>query len=144
MALAGGGDDDDQAAAPAVSSDPAEPEADDPNVSLEEETEGGDEDRDPFDDDYNDNDDDGDDDREGGSGYVELEGRITDILSATSFTLGSYTVDIKNATKLEIDDRRVSVVEFIGALQINDVVEVEGTWSSNNVINAYEAELEDD
>jgi len=91
-----------------------------------------------------DNDDDGDDDREGGSGYVELEGRITDILSATSFTLGSYTVDIKNATKLEIDDRRVSVDEFIAALQINDVVEVEGTWSSNNVINAYEAELEDD
>ena len=89
-------------------------------------------------------DDDGDDDREGGSGYVELEDRITDILSATSFTLGSYTVDIKNATKLEIDDRRVSVDEFMAVLQINDIVEVEGTWSSNSVINAYEAELEND
>ena len=50
----------------------------------------------------------------------------------------SYLDDEKYSVK------NVSVDEFMAVLQINDIVEVEGTWSSNSVINAYEAELEND
>ena len=87
-----------------------------------------------------------DDDRDDGSrtGHVELEGRVTAILSDTSFMLSSYTIELKDATKLELHDRRVSLVEFMNAVQVNQVVEIEGSWVTSTTINAYEAEIEND
>ena len=87
-----------------------------------------------------------DDDRDDGSrtGHVELEGRVTAILSDTSFMLNSYTIELKEATKLELYDRRVSLVEFMNAVQVNQVVEIEGSWITSTAINAYEAEIDND
>ena len=69
---------------------------------------------------------------------------MTAILSDTSFMLNSYTIELKEATKLELYDRRVSLVEFMNAVQVNQVVEIEGSWITSTAINAYEAEIDND
>ena len=58
--------------------------------------------------------------------------------------LNSYTIELKEATKLELYDRRVSLVEFMNAVQVNQVVEIEGSWITSTAINAYEAEIDND
>lgn len=76
------------------------------------------------------------------TGYVELEGRVTELLSATSFRLNGEQVDMSQATDLEINDRKVSLTEFMSYLQVGTVVEVEGVWTDANVIKAYEADID--
>ena len=45
---------------------------------------------------------------------------------------------------MELNDRRVSVTEFMSTLQIGVKLEIEGVWVDGSYIYAYEAEIESD
>lgn len=88
-------------------------------------------------------DDDDQDDNQHRYGHVELEGRVTELLTSTSFKLNGYEIDLSSATDLEIRDRQVSLSEFMATIKIDDIVEIEGYWESSSRIIADEAELDD-
>lgn len=77
-------------------------------------------------------------------GYVEIEGRVTEILSATSFRVNGYVADLSQAIDLELNDRQVTISQFMAAVAIGTVVEVEGYRSSQSVITVFEAEIDND
>ena len=79
-----------------------------------------------------------------GNGYVEFEGKVTSIIDGSSFTLNNQEVRIDSSSELEINDRRVSVTDFMSTLQIGDKLEIEGVWVDGSYIYAYEAEIESD
>ncbi|RUO76493.1 DUF5666 domain-containing protein [Pseudidiomarina taiwanensis] len=85
---------------------------------------------------------DDDHDKNSKTGYVELEGRVTELLSATSFRLNGEEVEMSQATDLEINDRQVTLSEFMANVQVGTIVEVEGVWTDTHVITAYEAEID--
>lgn len=95
----------------------------------------------------NDSHDDNDDshyDTEQDVGYVELEGKVTSVINDTSFTLNGREIRIDANTELELNDQRVSVSEFMSAIQVGVTVEIEGAWLDTSYIYAYEAEIEND
>ncbi|GGF77385.1 DUF5666 domain-containing protein [Alteromonas lipolytica] len=100
-------------------------------------------------DDDGDNDDDrsDDDDSDGQSKngvYLEIEGRVTAVTGDGRFTLNGYDVDVNTASKLELNDLKVSVIEFMAAISDGTVVEVEGVLDAEGVLVATEAEIEED
>lgn len=76
------------------------------------------------------------------NGYVEFEGKVTSIVDDSSFTLNNQAVKIDSNSELEINDRRVSVTQFMSALQVGVRLEIEGAWVNGDYIYAYEAEIE--
>lgn len=106
-------------------------------VELESTTQSSDDDDSNDDGHSNDND-------NNGIGYVELEGKITAILSENSFTLNGREVRIDFNTELELNDRNVNVEQFMAALSVGTRVEIEGTWMDSTYIYAFEAEIEND
>ena len=78
------------------------------------------------------------------NGYVEFEGKVTSIVDDSSFTLNNQAVKIDSNSELEINDRRVSVTQFMSALQVGVRLEIEGAWVNGDYIYAYEAEIESD
>ena len=77
-----------------------------------------------------------------GQGYVEIEGRVSQLLSATSFTLNGYDVRLDNSASLELNDQNVNLVDFMNAITVNTTVEIEGVWVENTYIRVLEAEIE--
>ena len=77
-----------------------------------------------------------------GQGYVETEGRVSQLLSATSFTLNGYEVRLDNSARLELNDKNVNLVDFMNAISVNTPVEIEGVWAENTYIRVLEAEIE--
>lgn len=77
-----------------------------------------------------------------GQGYVETEGRVSQLLSATSFTLNGYEVRLDNSARLELNDQNVNLVDFMNAISVNTPVEIEGVWVENTYIRVLEAEIE--
>lgn len=94
--------------------------------------------------DSHDDNDDGHNDTEQEVGYVELEGKVTSVINDTSFTLNGREIRIDANTELELNDQRVSVSEFMSAIQVGVTVEIEGAWVNSTYISAYEAEIEND
>ncbi|MBA6265362.1 DUF5666 domain-containing protein [Colwellia sp. Bg11-12] len=92
------------------------------------------------DDPSDDQDDSSDDDA--GQGYVEIEGRVSQLLSATSFTLNGYEVRLDNSASLELNDQNVNLVDFMNAVSVNTPVDIEGVWVENTYIRVLEAEIE--
>jgi hypothetical protein len=92
------------------------------------------------DDPSDDQDDSSDDDA--GHGYVEIEGRVSQLLSATSFTLNGYEVRLDNSASLELNDQNVNLVDFMNAVSVNTPVDIEGVWVENTYIRVLEAEIE--
>ena len=88
--------------------------------------------------------DDGDDDNGGDDnkvGYVELEGTVTELLTANSFMLNGYEVQLSENAELEVNDQDVNLATFMSALTVGVAIEVEGQWVENKYILADEAEL---
>ena len=88
--------------------------------------------------------DDGDDDNGGDDnkvGYVELEGTVTELLTANSFMLNGYEVQLSENAELEVNDQDVNLATFMSALTVGAAIEVEGQWVENKYILADEAEL---
>jgi predicted RNA-binding protein len=81
-------------------------------------------------------------DDDAGQGYVEIEGRVSQLLSATSFTLNGYEIRLDNSASLELDDQSVNSVNFMNAISVNTTVEIEGVWVENTYIRVLEAEIE--
>lgn len=81
-------------------------------------------------------------DHDTGQGYVEIEGRVSQLLSATSFTLNGYEVRLDNSARLELNDQNVNLVDFMNAISVNTTVEIEGVWVENTYIRVLEAEIE--
>jgi len=77
-----------------------------------------------------------------GQGYVETEGRVSQLLSATSFTFNGYEVRLDNSARLELNDQNVNLVDFMNAISVNTPVEIEGVWVENTYIRVLEAEIE--
>lgn len=77
-----------------------------------------------------------------GQGYVETEGRVSQLLSATSFTLNGYEVRLDNSARLELNDQNVNLVDFMNAISVNTPLEIEGVWVENTYIRVLEAEIE--
>jgi flagellar motor protein MotB len=75
-------------------------------------------------------------------GYVEIEGRVSQLLSATSFTLNGYKIRLDNSASLELNDQTVNLVDFMNAISVNTTVEIEGVWVENTYIHVLEAEIE--
>lgn len=75
-------------------------------------------------------------------GYVEIEGRVSELLSATSFTLNNYEIRLDESAKLELNGQNVTLVNFMNAISVNIAVEVEGVWVENTYIRVTEAEIE--
>lgn len=87
---------------------------------------------------------DGDDDNGGDDnkvGYVELEGTVTELLTANSFMLNGYEVQLSENAELEVNDQDVNLATFMSALTVGVAIEVEGQWVENKYILADEAEL---
>lgn len=105
-------------------------------------------DRDYHSDDSNSDDDNYDSDQEysdndeQGIGYVEFEGKVSSVINETSFTLNGREIRIDSNTELELNDQRVSVTQFMTAIQVGISLEIEGTWVEGTYIYAYEAEIE--
>lgn len=87
--------------------------------------------------------DDSDDDTEHqDNSYIEIEGRVSQVLTANSFTLNNVEIRLDESAKLELNDRRVSLIEFMQAVSVGVTLEIEGVWVQNNYIQAFEAEIE--
>ena len=100
----------------------------------------GDDSSDDQEDSSNDQDDSSNDDA--GQGYVEIEGRVSQLLSETSFTLNGYEIRLDNSASLELNDQNVNSVDFMNAISVNTTVEIEGVWVENTYIRVLEAEIE--
>lgn len=79
-----------------------------------------------------------------GIGYVEFEDKVSSIINDTSFMLNGREIRIDDNTELELNDQRVSVTQFMAAIQVGVTVDIEGTWVDGAYIYAYEAEIESD
>lgn len=91
------------------------------------------------DDNDNDNSDDRSDDNK--VGYVEIEGRVTSVLSTNSFMLNDLEVRLADNAELEIRDNNADLVTFMASLNVGDSIEIEGQWIDNSYILADEAEI---
>jgi len=89
--------------------------------------------------DDNDNSDDRSDDNK--VGYVEIEGRVTSVLSTNSFMLNDLEVRLADNAELEIRDNNADLVTFMASLNVGDSIEIEGQWIDNSYILADEAEI---
>ena len=92
--------------------------------------------------DDNANDNSSNDDRH--QGYVELEGRVTQLLSGSSFMLQGVEVRLNDNAKLELNDLNVDVLTFMAQINVGSRIEIEGQWVDNLYIDALEAEIEQD
>ncbi|MBT4883688.1 MAG: hypothetical protein HON44_06925 [Glaciecola sp.] len=92
--------------------------------------------------DDNANDNSSNDDRH--QGYVELEGRVTQLLSESSFMLQGVEVRLNDNAKLELNDLNVDVLTFMAQINVGSRIEIEGQWVDNLYIDALEAEIEQD
>ncbi len=92
--------------------------------------------------DDNANDNSSNDDRH--QGYVELEGRVTQLLSESSFMLQGVEVRLNDNAKLELNDLNVDVLTFMAQITVGSRIEIEGQWVDNLYIDALEAEIEQD
>ena len=92
--------------------------------------------------DDNANDNSSNDDRH--QGYVELEGRVTQLLSGSSFMLQGVEVRLNDNAKLELNDLNVDVLTFMAQITVGSRIEIEGQWVDNLYIDALEAEIEQD
>ncbi|RUO20903.1 hypothetical protein CWE08_07315 [Aliidiomarina iranensis] len=76
-------------------------------------------------------------------GRVEFEGSVEAIEGNSVFVVGNE-LRFNDQSDLEINDQEVTVEEFIAALSVGSVIEVEGVWRDNSYIMVLEAELETD
>ncbi|HCF79905.1 MAG TPA: hypothetical protein DER52_09525 [Glaciecola sp.] len=93
-------------------------------------------------DDNNSNDNSSNDERN--QGYVELEGRVTQLLSESSFMLQGVEVRLNDNAKLELNDLNVDILTFMAQITVGSRIEIEGQWVDNLYIDALEAEIEQD
>ncbi|EGN75505.1 hypothetical protein A28LD_1118 [Idiomarina sp. A28L] len=74
-------------------------------------------------------------------GKVEFKGSVESIEGNFVFVVGNE-LRFNDQSELEINDQDVTVEEFIAALSIGSVIEVEGVWRESSFIMVLEAELE--
>ena len=84
----------------------------------------------------------GSDNDDKGVGYVELEGRVSSVLSSSSFMLNNREIRLDSSSKLEINDNYVTLADFMAQLTVNTKVEIEGYWTNSAYVYALEAEIE--
>ena len=75
-------------------------------------------------DDNNSNDNSSNDERN--QGYVELEGRVTQLLSESSFMLQGVEVRLNDNAKLELNDLNVDILTFMAQITVGSRIEIEG------------------
>lgn len=85
----------------------------------------------------------GDDDDRSNVGKVEFKGSVESIEGSSVVVNGSELRFDENS-ELEINELDVTVDEFIQALSVGSVIEVEGVWREDSFIMVLEAELETD
>jgi len=74
---------------------------------------------------------------------VEIEGAISEI-GPNSLIVVGRTILFDANTEFELDDDDITVSEFLAALNVGDIVEIEGFDYGNGNIIAQEIELEED
>lgn len=81
--------------------------------------------------------------REDDEGVARLEG-IVDAIAEPSLTILGVTIETNASTEFEDgNEQPISDAEFFSSVQVGDIVELEGTESSDTVIVAEEIELDD-
>lgn len=76
-------------------------------------------------------------------GKVEFKGSVESIEGSSVFVVGNE-LRFNAQSQLEINDQDVTIEEFIAALSVGSVIEVEGVWRESSFIMVLEAELETD
>ena len=92
------------------------------------------------DDDEDDNDDGDDDNASDKRGKAEFEGAVESI-DGESIVVNGFELRFTSDSELEIDDEEVSLEEFLAALEVGSIIEVEGVWRNQTYIEVKEAEL---
>ncbi|WP_404401698.1 DUF5666 domain-containing protein [Idiomarina seosinensis] len=90
-----------------------------------------------------DEDEDGDDDDNGNAdkrGKAEFEGSVESI-DGTSVMVNGNELRFTEKAELEVNDTEVTVEEFLAAIEVGSVIEVEGVWRDQSYIDVLEAEL---
>ncbi|TDP40195.1 hypothetical protein DEU29_10295 [Idiomarina aquatica] len=91
-------------------------------------------------DDDDDNDDGDDDNANDKRGKAEFEGAVESI-DGESVIVNGYELRFSSDSELEIDDEEVSLEDFLAALEVGSIIEVEGIWRNQTYIEVKEAEL---
>ncbi|MBT43401.1 MAG: hypothetical protein CMF12_12870 [Idiomarina sp.] len=92
------------------------------------------------DDDEDDNDDGDDDNGSDKRGKAEFEGAVESI-DGESIVVNGFELRFTSDSELEIDDEEVSLEEFLAALEVDSIIEIEGIWRDQTYIEVKEAEL---
>jgi len=92
------------------------------------------------DDDEDDNDDGDDDNASDKRGKAEFEGAVESI-DGESIVVNGFELRFTSDSELEIDDEEVSLEEFLAALEVGSIIEVEGIWRNQTYVEIKEAEL---
>lgn len=92
------------------------------------------------DDDEDDNDDGDDDNASDKRGKAEFEGAVESI-DGESIVVNGFELRFTSDSELEIDDEEVSLEEFLAALEVGSIIEVEGIWRNQTYVEVKEAEL---
>lgn len=91
-----------------------------------------------------DEDDDGDDDDDNAGadkrGKAEFEGSVESI-DGDSVIVNGHELRFTSRSELEIDGEEVSLEEFMAALEVGSIIEIEGVWRQQTYIEVQEAEL---
>ncbi len=90
-----------------------------------------------------DDDDDNDNDNDNDESDTEIEGAVSEI-GSDHLVVAGRTIFVDANTAYELNDREVSAAEFFAAVQIGDIVEVEGYEDEDGNFIAEDIELEDD
>ncbi|RUO76937.1 DUF5666 domain-containing protein [Idiomarina seosinensis] len=88
-----------------------------------------------------DDDDDGDDDQGDKTGKAEFEGAVESIDGET-LVVNGIELRFDDSSELEVDDQEVSVADFIAAIEVGTVIEIEGVWREQSYVQVLEAEVE--
>lgn len=91
-------------------------------------------------DDDDDNDDGDDDNASDKRGKAEFEGAV-EAIDGESVIVNGYELRFTSDSELEIDDEEVSLEDFLAALEVGSIIDIEGIWRNQTYIEVKEAEL---
>lgn len=93
------------------------------------------------DDEDDDDNDDGDDNNASDKrGKAEFEGAV-EAIDGESVIVNGYELRFTSDSELEIDDEEVSLDDFLAALEVGSIIDIEGIWRNQTYIEVKEAEL---
>lgn len=93
------------------------------------------------DDEDDDDNDDGDDNNASDKrGKAEFEGAV-EAIDGESVIVNGYELRFTSDSELEIDDEEVSLEDFLAALEVGSIIDIEGIWRNQTYIEVKEAEL---